>query len=66
MSDEAPRSGFEEGYTCPKCGHMYGKTNLSYKGCDIYLMCKCGAPETDDTLYIIDTQNIEVPEAGKE
>lgn len=48
-----------DGRICGQCGYAYGKTNLSYGGCDVYFMCKCEVPKTDDTLYLLDTQNIE-------
>jgi len=45
-----------EPYICQKCHKTYGKTNLEYEKCAIYVTCDCGSKEE---IYIVNTNNIK-------
>ena len=42
---------------CPKCGKDYGKTNLLYQNCEIWVSCDC---DRSDKAIFINTDNLVI------
>lgn len=50
-------------FTCLKCGGEYGKTNLQYRGIEIWQGCYC---QPVDKVYFLNMENIKMIEEIKD
>jgi len=50
---------FIDAHWCDKCRKAYGKTNIEYKGMEVWAACDC-TPK--DRIYIVDTARIRLPD----
>jgi len=44
-----------ECFTCPTCGKDYGRTNLIFNDCEIWVGCDC---LVQDKVFIFNTKNL--------